>query len=120
MSSGAFQLSRYVRNNDDVHPIRIQPETLTLTIGGTANAATTGALTSDISAAISKGNRGTGLKPRTITIRFTTAPTGYKQDAPITLPALQEAIWDLAAKGATGTYQGTAIVVVYKSPERAG
>lgn len=125
MSAGAYNRSRYTRNNGDIHPIRVQPETLTLTIGSTANSAPTGTATSDISASVSKGRKGIGLKARSITFVFTgTAPTGYKQDSPITLPALQEAIWDLAVKGATGTYAplGTAVAieVLYNTPEKAG
>lgn len=125
MSAGAYTRSRYTRNNGDIHPIRVQPETTSLTIGSTANAAPTGTATSDISASVSKGRRGIVLKARTITFVFTgTPPTGYKVDSPITLPALQETIWDLAIKGATGTYAplGTAVAieVLYSSPEKAG
>ena len=127
MSQGAFNRSRYTRSNTgaDIHPIRIQPETLTLTFGGTANAAPTGAFTSDISASVSKGRRGIGLKARTVTFVFTgTPPTGYKADSPITLPILQPALWAGLSRGTTGTYTvgGTAqaIEVLYKTEEKAG
>lgn len=125
MSAGAYSRSRYTRNNGDIHPIRIQPETLSLTIDGTANTAPAGTATSDISASVSKGRKGIGLKARTVTFVFTgTPPTNYKADSPITLPALQEAVWDKAVKGATGTYAplGTAvnIEVLYSTPEKAG
>lgn len=121
MSAGGFARSRYAADSDDIHPIRVQPETLSLTVGGVANAAPAGAVTSPISAKVSKGNRGVGLKPRTVTIVFTgTAPTGYKADSPITLPLLTEAAYDAASKGATGSYLGGAIEVISKSPERVG
>lgn len=119
MSSGAFTRTFYERNNGDVHPIRVQPETLTLNIGG-ANSAPAGPADSNISARVSGGNRGIGLRARTVTFVYDTAPAGYKQDSPITLPWLQETTFDAIGKGSTGTYGGQAITVLYTSPERVG
>lgn len=120
MSSGSFSRSRYERNNGNIHPIRIQPETLTLTIGSQANTAPTGAATSNISAKVTRGNRGVGLKPRTVTFAYNTAPAGYKQDSPITVPWLRESTFDAIGRGSTGTYNDVAVTVLYTSPERVG
>jgi len=122
MSAGAFSISRYERDNGDIHPIRIQPETASLEIAAGSNtppASTT--FDSDISANTSRGNRGVGLKPRTVTFRFTGgAPTGYLANGTITLPVLTPTFWATIVKGQTGNYLGGTIVVSYKSPERVG
>lgn len=118
MSAGAFELSRYQRNDGEIHPIQIQPETAELQIATIDNDPPAGAATRQTLAFISKSNSGYGVRPRKITVRFTgTPPTGYKADQTYTLPALQAAIWNAAAPGATGTYLGVACVVVSRGAE---
>lgn len=72
MSAGRFTRRRYAAVYDDtaIHPIRVQPETLLLTIGGTANTAPTGAVTNPISAVVSRGVRSLGLRPATVTLQW--------------------------------------------------
>lgn len=129
MSAGAFIISRYAAQygtGTQIHPIKIQPETQTLsvTIGGTAtaNLPPAGAVNNPISAIVSGSKRGRGLVPRTISFRFSgTPPAGYRAGSILTLPMLTSALSG-AAIGATGTYTpaGTAaaIEVVGISPER--
>lgn len=129
MSAGAFINSKYAASygtGTQIHPIRVQPETQTLsvTIGGTAtaNLPPTGAVNNPISAIVSGSRRGKGLIPRTISFRFTgTPPAGYKAGGILTLPLLTSALSG-APVGALGTYTpaGTAaaIEVVGISPER--
>lgn len=118
MSSGAFQYSRYVDDDGNDWRIRVQPETLALTIDGTANAGGTG--TGDVSGTVrtSQSRRAFGMKPRTVSFKFTgTVPDGYKGDPISNIPLLQEAIYDKALPLATGTYLGSAIEVLSRSPE---
>lgn len=122
MSQGAFINSFYNSNKTGlVHPIRVQPETLALTVGGTANAAPAGPAASPISAQVSQGKRSKGLNARTVTMKFTpAAPAGYKIDSPITLPWLNSVtVFDAFAAGAAVTYQGGSGVLVGTSSETA-
>lgn len=118
MSAGGFDRGRYTADNGDIHPIRIQPETAALTLGGTANAIPSGATTSGISAKVSGGRRQLGLTARTVTLTWTGAvPDGYEPDGLIRVPILQPALYTAIARGTTGTYLGSAVEVVGKSPE---
>ena len=122
MSQGSFQIVNYGSNKlNTVHPIRIQPETLTLTIGGTTNSAPVGTAILP-SAQVSQGKRKKGLNARTVTFKFApgSEPTGYKPESPITLPWLQNNdTFNGAFAGQTGSYQGEDIVVVGTANETA-
>lgn len=119
MSEGVFSRTIYEADSGDFHPIRVQPETLTLTFGSTANAAGAGPIDNPISAKVSNGNRSFGVKPRSVTLVFeTTAPTGYKVNSPFRLPILTPALYSTIALYDTATYQGQTAKVVGKSPER--
>lgn len=77
MSAGRFTRTRYIAeyNTANVHPIRVQPETLNLSIGGTDNDPTETAVSNPISAVSSLGKRAKGLRPALVTLRWTgTAP----------------------------------------------
>lgn len=125
MSAGNFVRVGYqaTYNTAAIHPIRVQPETLLLsvTIGGTAtvNTAATGAINTPAGVRVSSGRRSRGVNARLIRIRFSgEPPAGYQANSTITLPALNPALLN-APNGATGTYLGQAIVVVGTSPEAA-
>lgn len=119
MSAGSYLRSRYTSDDGEVHPIRVQPETVALTIDGTANTAPTGSITSPISARVSGSRRGIGLKSRMVTVVFSAAPpTGYKADSPIALPWLEQSTFSGISRGDTGTYLGQAVEVLSKSPEQ--
>lgn len=122
MSAGAFLNSFYSSNKTGLtHPIRVQAETLALSVGGVANAAAAGPAGSPISAQVSQGKRSLGLNARTVTIKFpTAAPAGYKVDSPITLPWLGGATdFDTFARGDEASYLGASGEVVGTSAETA-
>lgn len=127
MSAGSFVTSRYAASygaGDQIHPIRIQPETLalSLTVGGTPvlNNPPVGALTNPISARVSASKRSLGLSAYTISFRFTaTPPTGYAVNQRLTLPILNQTLRSQITKGTLGEYLGVAIEVTGTSPEKA-
>lgn len=119
MSAGSFTRSRYEDDDGNVHPIRVQPETLTASFGGTANAAPTGAITDDISAKVSLGTRQFGLRPRLVTVTFgENPPDGYRTNAYIRIPILRKTVYDGISYGDTLTYLGSSATVAGKSDER--
>jgi len=125
MSAGAFSFTRYEYNGGAiVRRIRVQPETLGLTLGGTANTAPTAALapTGLETLKFRSGRRGFGVKPRTVTVRMTADGTGSTGDylgtgSLHTIPILQESVWQGYAAEQTGTYLGIACEFVNKSNE---
>lgn len=119
MSSGIFENTFYESNElGTTHPIRTQPETLSLTLGGVANEAPAGTGAIAPSAQVSQGKRKLGLNARTVTIQLTAALTGYKPGGYIRVPWLIESTYGPLVKKVTlGTYLGTACRLVGKSPE---
>lgn len=116
MSAGAFILSRYTADNGEIHPIKIQPETII----GTFNPAPTGAITSGLRVRASRSNRRKyGISARYITCSWTaTPPTGYKVGGFFTIPILTTTAFNAINDGSTFTYLGAAAVVNGKTPER--
>ena len=122
MSSGVFQTVGYLATYDtEVHPIRVQPETLAASINSVTNSAAATPITNQVSALVSRGRRSLGLVARTVTLRSpaTGQPTGYKADSITRIPALTEAFYNEAIRGRTCTYLGVAFTVVGRSPEKA-
>lgn len=118
MSSGPFdRTARYETDPGDICPIRVQPETLLLTINGVPNQSSPDPANLASSAVVSRGKRSKGINARTVTIVFNVAPAGYKQDSPIRLPWLVPDAFLLIKAGDAGEYLGAAITVVGKSPE---
>lgn len=98
MSAGAFVRSRYAASYgdaDQIHPIRVQPETLLATSnGGVANAPPPGAVTNPISAEVSGSKRSLGLKPRLVTLQVAgDPPVGYIAGSTVRLPCLTTAFY---------------------------
>lgn len=120
MSSGAYLNSKYQSDSGNVYPIRVQPETTSATINSVANAAPAGAIDQEVSAKVSKGNRGIGVKPRSVTVRWTAAPDGYEPTSLIRIPILTQTVYNGITKGQTVSYLGASGTVVSKSPERVG
>lgn len=113
MSAGAFQISAYETDSGAFMPITVQPETLSLTIGGAVNAPGAGPTDDSFgSARVSGGDRQIGLKARSVSIKFTAPKTGYKAESTITLPVLRASVHAGYSKGQTGTYLDTACIVV--------
>lgn len=119
MSSGAFTLSKYEADNGDIHPIRLQPETLSANVGS-ANTAPTGTVTVSLFASARKNKRAYGLGARTVRVKFTgSAPDDYEPNQILTIPVLTRTVFDAVVVGGTGTYLGSPIQIVGKSPESA-
>lgn len=116
--AGAFTLSKYETDNDNIVPIKVQPETLTANVGA-ANAAPAGAVEAGYpSADVSRSKKAIGIHARTVSVKFTaTPPTGYSTNIIYRIPILTQSVWTGATKGTTGTYLGVACIVVGKSPE---
>ena len=118
MSGGDYIRSLYELNGGSIAPIRIQPETLTLTLNSVANAAPAGTATAGFpSAKVSGTRRSFGINTRKVRVKFTgTLPPGYSggKDT-ISLPVLQPSVFNGYAKGQTGTYtlEGTAYDVEF-------
>lgn len=124
MSSGGFSTSVYESNSGLFFPIRIQPETLTLTLNSQANAAPANTPGAGLpSAVISRGRRSFGVNARLVRVR-TPATGGDPNYVPlgiISLPVLQASVYAAYGKGQTGTYEinGSSIAVQFvgKTPE---
>lgn len=125
MSAGVFVRSSYAASYSTtpvfLHPILVQPETLTAQIGAVINAAPTTGTDNPISAVTSRNKRQRGLIPRTVTLQApaTGQPTGYKPLGYTVIPALTEAFYNVAIKGAICDYLGIDFTVVSRSPELA-
>jgi len=117
MSAGPFVLSRYTADNGDIHPIRVQPETIIATF----NPAPTGAVTIQLRVRASRSNRRRlGISARYVTCRWAaTPPTGYTAGASFTLPILTPTAYNAIGAGTTFTYLGAGAIVSSKNPERS-
>lgn len=124
MSAGSFvKQAIYQDNFGAFYPIRVQPETLTLTIATVANAQAAGPLPPNVpSVSVSRGRQSNGVNAKLVRIRFTnTIPPGYLPTGTISLPVLTNSAYAAYSPGATGTYtlEGTAydVEVVGRTPE---
>lgn len=106
--------SKYEADNGDIHPIRLNPDTL-----AAAGSVPAGAYTSSLSADVRKGKREYGLGPRGVIISRTigTAPDTFKRYAFI--PVLSSANYDsgVFVVGGAITYKTIAHVVESLVPE---
>lgn len=122
MSTGAFVASKYEDSlNGDIHPIRVQPETLTLNIGGTANAAPAGDINSQLRAFSSSRRRRGAVCARKVGLVVTASGTnGYEVGSTLYVPVLQPLTLAgyLDPADQTGTYNGATVRVIGSSGER--
>lgn len=122
MSSGRFVIRAYSLTKDPTknHPIRVQPETLALEIGGVANGDAVGGINSFPRVNATGSRRRQGINARLVRIAFTegNAPEGYKEGSVITLPWLRSSTFDALVDGTTGTYLGAPIYLVGTTPEK--
>jgi hypothetical protein len=120
MSAGSFVISKYQSTElpGEIFPIRVQPETLALNIGG-ANAAPEGGVTVDLFANVSGGKRAYGVKPRKVSLRWEDGdtPDGYAPNSSFTLPILSATTYAAISVGDRGDYLGSEVVVVGKLAE---
>jgi len=124
MSAGPFVVSKYATNQDVITPIRVQPETLLATAGGTANTAPVGDVTDGTFTRASGGLRLTDFRARCIFIRFpaTGQPTGYKPLGVTRIPALTKVFYNACVTvGAGGpiTYLGVTCTIVGGDPRES-
>ena len=118
MSAGEFVRSIYETNAGNFCSIRVQPETLSATLDGSANAAGLGPVNQQASAKASGGKREIGVIARSVTLRWTAgAPEDYSGDD-VTIPIMTPGVYNGLTKGDTGTYLDEAVEVVGLSPER--
>ena len=107
MSNGPFTFTNYEKNDGIIVAIRVQPETLGLTLNAVANDAPTGVPADGYpSAQTSQSRRAIGINARRVTCVYTDAATGDLPGLRITLPWLQLATFNALPKNATGTYDG--------------
>lgn len=120
MSAGAFTRTKYEADNGDIYAVRVQPETLAATFGGTANAAPTGAVDQEGLARIAGGNRRIGIKARSVTVTWSgSPPTGYRDGQLIRVPILTLDLYNsITPNTTTGNYLGTGVIVVGKNAQR--
>lgn len=118
MSAGRFTNVNYQYGDGSIGVIRVQPETLALSIGGVTNAAVAGVR--DNSRAFVSGSRRIQGRnyARIVRISFDAdPPTGYAAFSTISLPLVNNAITTEAREdGALGTYLGAVVRVVGVSP----
>ena len=119
MSAGTFSKAFYATDTGNIAPVRVQPETLTASVGGGANASAAGPATTGFPAVlISKSRRSKGIHPRYVTVEFSaTPPAGYAIGGYYNIHIMQASVWAAVEEGDTGTYLSTAVRVISKSPE---
>jgi len=117
MSSGAFLRSFYELDNGDIAAIRVQPETVAMTIGGAANTAPAGPATVPSSAVVSRGRRSKGINARLVRVVFPTPPAGYLANSPIALPWLDPGTFASLNPNDSVSYLGASGVLVGKTAE---
>lgn len=118
MSAGRFERTRYLANDGEIYPIRVQPETLEFSAGGTTNTPPGGASTRQTYVKVSKGNYAYGIKPRRAGVIFSGAPpTGYKPDQIYYIPILDSGFFATLSIGGGGVYLGVAVDIVSILPE---
>lgn len=119
MSQGSFEISRYEASFANfIMPIRVQPETVSLTDGTVPNDPPAGATDLPLFARARKGNTEYGVGARSITISFApgSEPTGYSGDS-LNVPVLTEAAFAAYSIGDTVTYLGATGTVVGRKSE---
>lgn len=120
MSAGQFEDSTYQTDGGDLYPCRVQPETLAMTIDGTANAADTGAIPAGVPSANMRGSkRQNGITARTVTLKLPnngTPPDGYTGDN-VVVPVLTSALYDSISRSSAVQYLGVAWRVAGTSNE---
>lgn len=105
MSSGPFVLTFYGTDDGNTATIRVQPETLDLTIGTTPNAAVSGPSTVGFpSAQTSQSRRALGVNARRVRVVYGAGASAGLPGLSATLPWLDPATYATISEGATGTY----------------
>ena len=110
MSNGPFQIAFYETDAGNTVPIRVQPETLGLTIDGVANDPVAGPVSAGFpSAQTSQSRRALGINARRVRCVYDTGASAGLPGLSITLPWLNPATFAALGVGATGTYEAEPI-----------
>lgn len=118
MSAGGFERSKYeLDGGATIVPVRVQPETLLLTIDGTANSAPAGNVTLSVTAYTRKSSRQYGIGCRSVSVSWNAAPPAGYEDENLSIPVLTVAAFAAMNVGDTGTYLGQPVTVVSKKSE---
>lgn len=118
MSAGTFTTSKYEDANGRIYSIRVQPETLGLTLNSVVNDAPAGNVDQPVFARARGSRRAYGVTARKVTIRFTgTPPTGYSGDD-VSVPVLQQSVFNGYSVGQTGTYLAAPCEFLSKTGEQ--
>ena len=117
----AYQAS-YNTTTAQIHPIKVQPETLLASVGGVTNTAPAGTVTNPISAEVHKNKRAKGLHPRMVALKApaTAQPTGYAPGGITRIPCLTTAFYTACANATSATvvtYLGASYTVSYVTDE---
>lgn len=120
MSAGVFENVAYEGDNGQFYNARVQPETLDMTIDGTANSAAAGPIPAGQPSAYMRGSkRQLGITARTVSLRLPnggTPPTGYSGDN-VTVPVMTPALFGAISRSSTVVYLGATWRVTGTSPE---
>lgn len=118
MAIGAFTNSRYESENGDIRKIRVQPETLLLTLNSVVNAAPTGAVDTKGSAKVSGSRRSLGAHARLVRIKLTEEGASGEIGSIIAVPWLKQSTFAALPENATGTYNSSACELVGTTAEK--
>lgn len=120
MSAGIFQDSIYEADNGLFYPCRVQPETLAMTVDGTANAEAAGPAPAGVPSANMRGSkRQNGITARTVSLKLPaggTPPDGYSGDN-LVVPVMTPALFSAISRSSTVVYLGATWRVAGTSPE---
>lgn len=118
MSAGAFSNSFYEDDDGDIHPIRLQPETLAATFNAVVNAAPAGPVDNEVSARVTGSRRGLGLFARYVTVKFTgDLPPGYVANSTYKIAVPNPTVFSGITINSAGVYLDEAIQVISKTDE---
>lgn len=123
MSAGNFITAKYDSDYGDgsnIHPIRVQPETLLATCGAEDNDEPGGAITNPIFCSAVGSKRGNAFVARRVRLKYksgTLPAGGYTAQSRTQIPALNRPFYEACTKGAEVTYLGATWSVVGRSGE---
>ena len=108
MSRGTRTSATYESNVGYFYPMKVQPETFTLTLGGQANLSATGTIVNGTpSANASSTRREKGVNCRQVRFRFASGatPSGYAVNGILSVPVFQASVFNSYTENQTGTYE---------------
>lgn len=114
---GSYVRARYETDSGQIHPCRVQPESIIATI----NPLPAGQVTNEGSVNMTPSRRRNGISARYVTLTWNegaTPPTGYKPGGFLRLSILTPTAYQSLVTGQTFQYQGSTVVVVGKNPEK--